>query len=72
MVAASTEGGFSEKEGIPVPDSRHVNSDKADHILIKRMVRAKKGKWTRFPPEVINRRKNEMGEWEDGTAEPSE
>ncbi len=58
-----------EKEGVPVPDS-HVDSDAADHILIKRTVSAKKGKWTRFPPEVMNRRKNEKGEWEDLPAKP--
>jgi hypothetical protein len=42
-----------------------IDSDKADNILIKRMVRGHKGKWTRFPPEIMNRRKNEKGEWED-------
>ena len=61
-----------EKEGVPVPDSRRVDSDEVDRILIKRMVCKKKGKWTRFPPEVMNRRKNEKGEWEDIPAEPSE
>jgi hypothetical protein len=47
------------------PDTDRINSDDAKQILIKRMVRGHKGKWTRFPPEVLNRRKNEQGEWED-------
>jgi hypothetical protein len=42
-----------------------IDSDQAEHIVIKRMVRGIKGKWTRFPPEVMNRNKNEDGEWED-------
>lgn len=37
----------------------------SDQMVIKRMVAGKRGKWTRFPPEVMNRRKNADGEWED-------
>ena len=37
----------------------------SDQLVIKRMVSGKRGKWTRFPPEVMNRRKNANGEWED-------
>ncbi len=40
-------------------------SGESDQIVIKRMVSGKRGKWTRFPPEVMNRRKNANGEWED-------
>lgn len=42
-----------------------VGLDGADHMVIRRMVRGTKGKWKRFPPEVMNRRKNADGEWED-------
>jgi hypothetical protein len=54
-----------KEEGTPVPDSSRVSSDEADHITIERKVLVQKGKWKRFPPEVVNRRKNEKGEWED-------
>jgi len=37
----------------------------SDQMVIKRMVSGKRGKWTRFPPEVMNRRKNADGDWED-------
>ena len=37
----------------------------SDQMVIKRLVSGKRGKWTRFPPEVMNRRKNAAGEWED-------
>jgi hypothetical protein len=40
-----------------------VDLEDANSVVIKRMVRGTKGKWTRFPPEVINRKKNENGEW---------
>lgn len=42
-----------------------IPSDDASSIVIKRMVRASKGKWNRFPPEVVNRRRGANGEWED-------
>ncbi|MEO5927071.1 MAG: hypothetical protein ABIO72_00165 [Patescibacteria group bacterium] len=54
-----------EKEGVPVADDGQISSDQAHHIAIERKVRTKKGKWMRFPPEVIDRRKNDRGEWED-------
>lgn len=53
------------EKGAPMKPYAPVNSDEAEHIVVKRNVRAKKGKWERFPPEVRNRRKNEDGEWED-------
>lgn len=54
-----------KEEGKPLSDNALVNSDDADHVVIQRKVSAQKGKWKRFPPEVMNRRKNEKGEWED-------
>lgn len=54
-----------EKEGVPVLDESRVESDIAHSTVIKRMVRARKGKWDRFPPEAVNRQKNKDGEWED-------
>lgn len=47
------------------PNAPILKGDDADHMIIQRSVRGHKGKWTRFPPEVMNRRKNEKGEWED-------
>lgn len=52
-------------EEAPPTSNKNVPFDKVDHMVIRRMVRARKGKWIRFPPEVINRRKNDKGEWED-------
>lgn len=52
-----------EKEGVLTDPLK--KSDKADSLIIKRNVRARKGKWDLFPPEVLRRRKNENGEWED-------
>lgn len=54
-----------ENEAKPVADNVHVGVDSSDHVVVRRMVHAKKGKWMRFPPEVINRKKNMNGEWED-------
>ncbi len=55
-----------ERQAKSAPEPNNIlDSDQARHIVIKRMVRGKKGKWTRFPPEVMNRRKNDKGEWED-------
>lgn len=42
-----------------------MDRDESDSMVIQRSVMAQKGKWKRFPPEVINRRKNENGEWAD-------
>lgn len=41
-----------EKEAIPVDSSSPINSDDVHHLLIKRKVYMRKGKWKRFPPEV--------------------
>jgi hypothetical protein len=48
-----------------VPRGAEGPADQADSMIIRRMVRGHKGKWTRFPPEVMNRRKRADGEWED-------
>lgn len=48
-----------EKEGVPVDSSRRINSDDVDSMLMKRTVRARKGKWMRFPPEVIEATRRE-------------
>jgi hypothetical protein len=48
-----------KEEGTLIPDSNRISTDKADHMVIERKVLAHKGKWTRFPPEVISRKKNE-------------
>ena len=45
--------------------SQPTQSGESDQMVIKRMVSTTRGKWTRFPPEVINRRKNANGDWED-------
>lgn len=37
----------------------------SEQVVIRRMVAGKRGKWTRFPPEVMNRRKNADGDWEN-------
>lgn len=55
----------AEKGGQPMKPYVPTSTDDAHHVVIKRNVRARKGKWERFPPEVRNRRKNEHGEWED-------
>lgn len=52
-----------EKEGKPVEGLNDL--EQADNLVIKRMIRARKGKWDLFPPEVVNRRKNAEGDWED-------
>ncbi len=53
------------KEGAaPIPAEKRVHSDSVDHIILERRVYGQKGKWKRFPPEVLNRRKNEKGERE--------
>ena len=60
------------KEGsISMPSERLVDSDVADHMIIERMVSAQRGKWKRFPPEVVNRHKNQNGEWEETESLPS-
>lgn len=54
-----------QKEGKQLSENDYMAGKQSDHIVIKRMVHAKKGKWNRFPPEVVNRRKNKNGKWED-------
>lgn len=51
----------AKTEGKNYPTQR----GEADQVVLKRMVAGTRGKWTRFPPEVMNRRKNANGEWED-------
>ena len=41
------------KEAIPVNPVDSKNSDALDSMLIQRKVRAQKGKWKRFPPEMM-------------------
>ena len=60
-----------KEDGTPVPNESRINLDEADYMVIERKVYAQKGKWKRFPPEVVNRRKNEKGEWEDKKPEPN-
>jgi hypothetical protein len=43
------------EESVPVPDDRSVSSDEAHHLIIERKVHGRKGKWTRFPPEAMER-----------------
>jgi len=45
--------------------SQPVGLAESDELVIKRMVSTKRGKWTRFSPEIINRQKNKDGDWED-------
>lgn len=42
-----------------------IRPGEPDQMVIRRMVSGKRGKWIRFPPEVMNRRKNANGDWED-------
>lgn len=51
----------AKEEGATTPSWK----GESDQMVIKRMVSGKRGRWTRFPPEVMNRRKNADGEWED-------
>ncbi len=54
-----------EKEGVPVPDETRGRGEEPQSMIIKRTMRARRGKWTMFPPEVLNRRQNADGDWED-------
>jgi hypothetical protein len=47
------------EEATPMDNGDRLSSDKADQMIIERKVLWKKGKWVRFLPEVMNRRKNE-------------
>ena len=40
------------KESVPIDNNFPLTLDNADHVLIKRMVLVKKGKWRILPPEV--------------------
>lgn len=40
------------------------SEEEVKHLWIKRMVKAKRGNWDLFSPEIVNRKKNEKGEWE--------
>jgi hypothetical protein len=51
------------KEGKPVGDAE--GGAEPDSMIIQRTVRPQRGKWKMFPPEVLNRRRNAKGEWED-------
>jgi|CXWL01.1.fsa_nt_gi hypothetical protein len=55
----------AEKKGAPMKPHIAHGLDDPNHIVIRRQVKARKGKWERFPPEMRNRRKNKDGEWED-------
>ncbi len=55
----------AEIKGAPMKPHVPTRMSEPNHIVIKRNVRAKKGKWERFPEVMRNRRKNERGEWED-------
>jgi hypothetical protein len=43
-----------EKDAKRLPLDTPFNSDEVEHLAIKRSVYGKKGKWSRFPPEVLN------------------
>lgn len=51
----------AKTEGVDVPP----HGTESSTMVIKRMVSAKRGKWSRFPPEVTRRRRNADGKWED-------
>ena len=59
-----------EDEASPAATGTATKSDDAHHLVVQRTVKVKKGSWTRFPPEVVNRKKNENGEWEDVEPQP--
>lgn len=52
----------AEAGGEPMKPFVPVDSEDANHIVIKRSVKMRKGKWERFPPEVRNRKQDEAGE----------
>ena len=51
-----------EEEGDSVPDSEGVTSDQADFVTFKRVVVAKKGKWNRFPQEMLDQMRDDEDE----------
>lgn len=42
------------KEAKSIDPNREFNSDQADNLILKHTVSATKGKWKKFPPEVVN------------------
>ena len=54
-----------EKKAKTEGTAQPSRAGESDQMVIKRMVSGKRGKWTRFPPEVMNRQKNANGDWED-------
>ena len=55
-----------EKGSAPMkPLVSAASTDEPDQIVVKRTVRARRGRWERFPPEVRNRPQNADGEFED-------
>jgi hypothetical protein len=41
------------KEGVEVSSDKLKNLDEANHVLMTSMVSSRKGKWQKFPPEVL-------------------
>lgn len=48
------------KESKTVSSEKLPDSDEADHMMIKHMVSTQKGKWKKFPPEVLKSNKRIM------------
>jgi hypothetical protein len=48
-----------EKEAKPIPLGTKYNSDEVNNMILSRKVLSKKGKWPRFPPEVLESLKKE-------------
>ncbi len=46
-----------EKEGKPLPQDSTPESEDLDQLVIQRNVHARKGKWLRLPPEVVDANK---------------
>jgi hypothetical protein len=42
-----------EKEAKPISPETKFNSDEVNNMVLSRKVLSKKGKWPRFPPEVL-------------------
>ena len=43
------------EESKSLPNSR-ISSDEADQLVLERKVLSRKGKWNRFPPEIMNQK----------------
>lgn len=54
-----------ERDGIPISIDSLGNPDATDFLVIQRRVRARMGKWERFPPELRNTRRATEGDGED-------